>query len=99
MKTLKTLTFGVLNKGAQDPALARRAKLVQRLEQQRALALNPSYVRTFQRWIPNDRGSKDLVEVQKRVRPWWRPTGWLRLIAGVCSRPKSPASKSEWKVP
>ena len=25
MKTLKTLTFGVLNKGAQDPALARRA--------------------------------------------------------------------------
>ncbi len=72
MKTLKTLTFGVLNKGAQDPALARRAKLVQRLEQQRALALNPSYVRTFQRWVPNERGSKDLVEVQKRVRPWWR---------------------------
>ena len=72
MKTLKTLTFGVLNKGAQDPGLARRAKLVQRLEQQQALALNPSYVRTFQRWIPNERGSKDLVEVQKRVRPWWR---------------------------
>ena len=36
MKVLKTLTFGVMSRGSQNPVLARRAKLVHRLEQQKA---------------------------------------------------------------
>jgi hypothetical protein len=72
MKTLKGLTFAALNKGGDDPTLTRRAKLVERLEQQKALALNPTYTRTTQRWQPNEQGGKDLIEVQKRVRPWWQ---------------------------
>ena len=38
MKVLKSLTFGVMSRGSQDSALARRAKLVHRLEQQKKLA-------------------------------------------------------------
>ena len=38
MKILKSLTFGVIIKGSQNPVLARRAKLIHRLEQQKRLA-------------------------------------------------------------
>ena len=35
MKVLKSLTFGVMSRGSQNPVLARRAKLIHRLEQQK----------------------------------------------------------------
>ena len=38
MKVLKSLTFGVMSRGSQNPVLARRAKLIHRLEQQKRLA-------------------------------------------------------------
>jgi hypothetical protein len=72
MKSLKALNFAVLNKAPQEPALVRRAALIQRLEHQRALALDPNYIRIVKRWVANEQGSKSLVEVQKRVRPWWK---------------------------
>jgi hypothetical protein len=75
MKTLKGLTFGLLPKITYDPVLARRAALIVRLEEQRALAQDPTYVPTVQRWVANEQGSKSLVAVQKRVRPWWLEDG------------------------
>jgi hypothetical protein len=72
MKMLKTLTFGALTKAAHDPVLIRRAKLIQRLEQQKALAQDPAHVRTVAKWVRNEQGGKELVQVHKRVRPWWR---------------------------
>src|SRR5688572_1673725 len=88
MKSLKGLTFAAAGRGSQDPALMRRAALLQRLEHQRALVLDPSYVRTAQRWMPNERGSKSLVEVQKRVRPWWKQdiTGAINLVVRYGAR-------------
>ena len=38
MKILKSLTFGVMSRGSQNPVLARRSKLLHRLEQQKRLA-------------------------------------------------------------
>jgi hypothetical protein len=83
MKTLKGLTFGVLPKITYDPVLARRAALISRLEEQRALAQDPTYVPTVQRWVANEQGSKSLVTVQKRVRPWWVEDGTSKVALTV----------------
>ena len=72
MKLLKSLTFGVMTRGSQNPVLARRAKLIHRLEQQKKLAQDANFVVTVSRWLRNEAGGKELVQLQKRVRPWWR---------------------------
>ena len=59
MKVLKSLTFGVMSRGSQDPVLARRAKLVHRLEQQKHLAQDANFVVTVSRWLRNEAGSKE----------------------------------------
>ena len=64
--------FGVITKGSQNPVLARRAKLLHRLEQQKRLAQDANFVATVSKLVRNDAGSKELVQLQKRVRPWWR---------------------------
>ena len=72
MKGLEGLTFGTINKGRENPVLVRRAKLVQRLEQQKALARDPTYTLTVAKWVKTETSGKDLVQQRKRVRPWWR---------------------------
>ena len=72
MKILKSLTFGVMSRGSQNPVLARRSKLILRLEQQKRLAQDANYIITVSKWVRNEAGSKELVQLQKRVRPWWR---------------------------
>jgi len=46
MKILKSLTFAVMSRGSQNPVLARRAKLIHRLEQQKRLAQDANFVVT-----------------------------------------------------
>jgi hypothetical protein len=72
MKILKALTFTSLTASRQNPVIARRAKLVHRLEQQKQLALDSNFVPTVSKWVRNEAGTKELVKLQKRVRPWWR---------------------------
>jgi hypothetical protein len=72
MKGLKGLTFGTINKGRENPVLVQRAKLVRRLEQQKALALDPTYTLTVQKWVKTEEGGKELRTLRKRVSPWWR---------------------------
>ena len=52
--------------------LARRSKLIHRLEQQKRLAQDANFVVTISKWVRNEAGIKELVQLQKRVRPWWR---------------------------
>ena len=85
MKLLKSLTFGVMSRGSQNPVLARRAKLVHRLEQQKRLAQDANFVVTVSRWLRNDAGSKELVKHAKagaslvaRGRAYSRADGALR---------------------
>jgi hypothetical protein len=52
--------------------LARRAKLIHRLEQQKRLAQDANFVVTVSRWLRNEACSRERVQLQKRVRPWWR---------------------------
>jgi hypothetical protein len=71
MPVLKSLTFTAVPARSHDPVANRRAKLVARLEEQRQLFQNPSYVRTVQRWTGKGDDRRQ-VEKQQRVRAWWR---------------------------
>jgi len=73
MTSLKSLTFAPLPKlTAADPVIHRRNKLIVRLQQQIALAQDPQFTLTRQKWITDEAGVKQLRELKKRVRAWWR---------------------------
>jgi len=70
MPILKSLTFTNLSARSHDPVANRRTKLVSRLEEQRQLLLDPSYVRVTQRWTGKG-DERRQVERKQPVRPWW----------------------------
>jgi len=69
---LKTLTFITAPTQINDPTVRRRGKLIERLEQQKALFSNPAHHITEQRWVKDENGTKQLMQKQKRIRRWWR---------------------------
>jgi hypothetical protein len=72
MTKLTGLMFTQLPKlAAADPLIARRNKLIVRLQQQRSLVQDPNFVLTQQKWIADEQGVKQLREKKKRVRAWW----------------------------
>ena len=71
MSLLKTLNFVAVTKRSNDPIVQRRAKLITQLQQQRALAENPTHIAVRQKWERAADGSKYLVERQKRIKRWW----------------------------
>ena len=73
MTQLKSLTFAPLQKASSaDPVIQRRNKLIVRLQQQIALVQDPQFTLTRQKWIADETGLKQLRELKKRVRAWWR---------------------------
>src|SRR5713101_9557457 len=76
MTALKSLTFTTLPKSAHNPVRNRRTTILARLEEQKLLLNDPSYVRVSQRWTKKD-GERVTVERRQRVSPWWRldPSG------------------------
>jgi len=73
MTQLKSLTFAALPRlTAADPVIQRRNKLIVRLQQQIALVQDPNFTLTWQKWITDEAGVKQLRELKKRVRAWWR---------------------------
>ena len=71
MSVLKTLNFVAVTKRSNDPIMMRRAKLIMQLQQQRALANNPTHIAFRQIWERAENGVKQLVERQKRIKRWW----------------------------
>src|SRR5262245_31889109 len=82
MPILKSLTFTAVPTRGHDPVANRRAKLIERLEEQKALNVNASYVRKTQRWVGKGDDRRQ-VEKQQRVRPWWRTDATGALIMSV----------------
>ena len=72
MNMLKTLTFITAPTQINDPTVRRRGKLIERLEQQKALFSNPAHHITEQQWVKDENGTKQLMQKQKRIRRWWR---------------------------
>jgi hypothetical protein len=73
MNALKSLTFTTLPKVGANPTMDRRANIIDRLEEQKRLVNDPSYVRTVRTWVKKD-GQRTPVDKQQRVLPWWRVT-------------------------
>src|ERR1035437_8772825 len=90
MTQLKSLTFAALPRlSAADPVIQRRNKLIVRLQQQIALVQDPNFTLTRQKWIADEAGVKQLRELKKRVRAWWRtdPTGVVVLTVRYGAKP------------
>jgi hypothetical protein len=71
MSFMKSLTLTAAPKVNHDPVRNRRDRLIARLQEQKELIANPALVRTVQRTVKKD-GVRTVVEVQQKVRPWWR---------------------------
>ena len=90
MTQLKSLTFAALPRlTAADPVIQRRNKLIVRLQQQLELVKDPQFTLTRQKWIADETGVKQLRELRKRVRAWWRtdPTGAVVLTVRYGAKP------------
>ena len=90
MTQLKSLTFAALPKlTAGDPVIQRRNKLIVRLQQQIALVQDPNFTLTRQKWIVDENGIRQLRELRKKVRAWWRtdPTGAVVLTVRYGAKP------------
>jgi hypothetical protein len=90
MTQLKSLTFAALPRlSAADPVIQRRNKLIVRLQQQIALVQDPQFTLTRQKWITDENGVKQLRELRKKVRAWWRidPTGAVVLTVRYGAKP------------
>ena len=76
MSVLKSLSFVAVPKNsAADPKLARRNKLITQLMQQLELAKDEGYTVKRLKWVKGEDGNKQLVDLPKRVKRWWRMDG------------------------
>jgi hypothetical protein len=82
MPVLKSLSFTALPKSGNDPVQARRAKFVERLEEQKLLVKDPNHVRTVQRWTKVD-GERQATTKQQAVRPWWKTDSSGQVIMSI----------------
>lgn len=70
---LKSFTFVPQPKVSNDPVIIKRERIVSRLEDQRKLLADPTFVRRVKRWEKKDGGEKVLVEKPIRTTKWWQP--------------------------
>ncbi len=83
MTFLKSLTFCATVNEEQNPILGRRMRLVARLEEQKRLALDPAYAVTIKRSTKGPDGERNVVELTRKVRPWWKRTASGQLVLTV----------------
>lgn len=71
MSNLKSLTFTATPKRDNSPQQTRRVRMIERLEEQKKLLSENTYVRLVRRWKVEG-GERVLTEKKVPVRPWWR---------------------------
>ena len=75
MSFLQTLTLVKQSNNPQLSSLERKKrKLVQRISEQIELAKNPSFAPTIKKRVKRDDGTTAVVDVQKRMKRWWKTT-------------------------
>ncbi len=82
MPALKSLSFAALPKNSSDPVQVRRSRLIEWLDEQKALIVDPTLVRTTQRTV-KENGEKRIVPHQFKVKPWWRTDGSGHLFMSI----------------
>lgn len=88
MNTLKGLTFAAVpRENTQTPQQKRRNKLIAHLREQLAMAQaevdGRVHVVKKRRWERTQDGQKHLVEVDKRLKQWWKPQADGRVLLTV----------------
>lgn len=71
MSSLKALNFTTLPKTDSNSAVDRRLRTITRLEEQKLLLTDPTYVRKVRSFVKTN-GVRTSVENDQRVTPWWR---------------------------
>lgn len=71
MSVLKGLKLTTAPKRTNDPLEKRRQKMIQQLEQQRAIAENPNHTKTKYHWKIGDDGNREQISVSKPIKRWW----------------------------
>lgn len=90
MSSLKSLSFTQLPRlTAGDPVMHRRAKLIGRLKDQIALANDPNFTLTRSKWIADEHGVKQLREIKRRVKAWWRTDVTGNVVLKVLYGPRA----------
>lgn len=69
---LKSFTFVPQPKVNNDPVVIKRERIVSRLEDQKKLLADPTFVRRVKRWEHKEGGEKVLVEKPIRTSKWWQ---------------------------
>jgi hypothetical protein len=69
---LKSFTFVPQPKVSNDPTVIKRERIVSRLEDQKKLLADPTFVRRVKRWENKEGGEKVLVEKPIRTAKWWQ---------------------------
>jgi uncharacterized protein DUF6641 len=70
---LKSFTFVPQPKVNNDPLIIKRERTIARLEDQKKLLADPSFVRHVKRWERKENGEKVLIEKPLRTSRWWQP--------------------------
>lgn len=85
---LKSFTFVPQPKVSNDPVVIKRERIVSRLEDQKKLLADPTFVRHVKRWESKDGGEKALVEKPIRTPKWWQadPNGGYVMTVKVGSK-------------
>ena len=70
---LKTFTFVPQPKFNSDPLIIKRERMISRLDDQKKLLADPTFVRRVKRWERKENGEKVLIEKPLRTSKWWQP--------------------------
>jgi hypothetical protein len=70
---LKSFTFVAQPKINNDPLIIKRERMIGRLEDQKKLLADPTFVRRIKRWERKENGEKVLIEKPLRTSRWWQP--------------------------
>jgi hypothetical protein len=71
MAHLSSLSFTTAPQKSYDPKQVRRQKLIERLEEQKRLVADPTFIPVVKRWKKNPDGSKSIFDHYRRLKPWW----------------------------
>ncbi len=71
MAHLSSLSFTTAPQKSYDPKQVRRQRLIDRLEEQKRLAADPTFIPVVKRWKKNPDGSKSIFDHYRRLKPWW----------------------------
>ncbi len=87
MSLLKPLNFTALPKSQVNPTTDRRTRTIARLEEQKVLLKDASFVRKVRSFVKKE-GVRTMIENDQRVLPWWKgaPDGSILFAIRIGSK-------------